>query len=107
MNGRELPCGRVCEPHMLKFYVSPAMTNGRLPSPELTDLFLDPDEVAIHEGFHGSIGTVVGDMSRLDGPYGDTLRLLNCCVDDWWPEIAATGGTRCNGTCPADLTCNQ
>jgi hypothetical protein len=34
---------------------------------------------------------------------------MNCCIDDWWPEIVAESGTLCTAadSCPADLVCNQ
>jgi hypothetical protein len=37
------------------------------------------------------------------------MRKMNCCIDDWWPEIV--GGVRhaVHGgfSCPADLSCNN
>ena len=96
------PCGRLCEPRQLKFYVT---AGGALSSIQVTDLFLDPDEQGLHRN---SPGTVTHSMSNLLGPYGDAMRRANCCVDDWWPEVAALG-TLCDGgySCPADLTCNE
>jgi len=106
-NGHGVPCGRVCEPRVLKLYVSPRTSNGGQASTQLVDLFLDPDEESLHAGFHGSQGTLLGDMSRADGPFATTARTLNCCVDDWWPEPALENGTTCQASCPADLVCNQ
>ncbi len=93
-------CGRVCEPRQLKFYVT---AGGR--RPQMTDLFLDPDEVGLHKSDRTSL---TGDLSRLDGPYGPAMRRANCCIDAWWPEAAALG-TSCtaNDACPDDLTCDQ
>jgi len=105
VNGRELPCGRVCEPRILKFYVKGIAQNGKPPETQMTDLFLDPDELSLHAGLNGSKGTIIGDMSSPAGPYGETAATLNCCVDDWWPEGALNSGTTCTGTCPANLTC--
>ena len=69
---------------------------------DMTDLFLDPDEHAVHEG-----GPFASLMSDENGPYGDTLRAMACCLDDWWPgeghQLSMCGG----GSCPAALTCNQ
>jgi arylsulfatase A-like enzyme len=102
VNGNETACGRVCEPRMLKLYVSP----GSVPGPQLVDLFLDPDEAGLREN---EPETVVGSMSSLTGPYADAIRRLNCCIDDWWPEVAAESGTLCTPAhaCPADLACNR
>ncbi len=94
------PCGRLCETRSLKFYVNP----GAVASVQLSDLFLDPDEQGLHSG-DGS--TLVGNMSKLDGPYANTIRRMNCCIDDWWPDVVAQSGTQCTTgfSCPADLTC--
>jgi hypothetical protein len=96
-----VPCSRLCEARSLKFYVSPGATA----NVQMSDLFLDPDEEGVHTG---SAGTLVDSMSNLAGPYAGTLRRLNCCVDDWWPEIVAESGTQCTAgfPCPADLTCD-
>ena len=95
-------CGRLCEPRRLKFYFAPVGTDK---AGELSDLFLDPDETGVHEPKINST-KLLHMMSALDGPYGDTIRRANCCVDDWWPDPAAIG-TLCAGGCPADLTCNE
>ena len=93
----------MCLPQELKLYVAPS-SGGASAKAELTDLFLDPDEQALHSG---TPGTLVDDMSRTNGRYASTIARLNCCIDDWWPEMAAEGGTLCAGGCPADLTCNE
>jgi len=105
-NGHEVPCARVCEPRLLKLYVSPSASNGGQATTQLVDLFLDPDETSLHAGLH-SQGTLLGDMSRAGGPFEATARTLNCCVDDWWPEPGIESGTTCETSCPADLTCNE
>jgi hypothetical protein len=70
---------------------------------DMTDLFLDPDEHNVHEG-----GPFAGFMSDENGPYGDTLRTMACCLDDWWSGEGHQISTLCGGgTCPAALTCNQ
>lgn len=105
-NGREIPCRRLCEPRLLKLYVKGTGRDGK-PDTQLVDLFLDPDEVTLHFGEGGSLGTVVGDMSTPGGRYEKTTQTLNCCVDDWWPEPGIESGTTCETSCPADLTCNE
>jgi len=106
VNGREVPCARLCEPRLLKLYVRGSDSNGK-PDTQLADLFLDPDEVSLHGGFYGSLGTLVGDMSAPGSRYEETARTLNCCVDDWWPETTRMTGTTCTASCPADLVCNE
>jgi arylsulfatase A-like enzyme len=91
------PCRRLCEARQLKLYIS-------VPTLELTDLFLDPDEHGLHGGISGE-GTIARDLSRAGGPYGSTMSRLECCVDAWWPQGAS--GSTCSGGCPADFTCNQ
>ena len=95
-------CGRLCEPRRFKFYFAPTNTDK---AGELSDLFIDPDETGVHEEKINST-KLLHQMSALGGPYGDTIRRANCCVDDWWADPAAIG-TLCAGGCPADLTCNQ
>ncbi len=97
------PCGRVCEPRQLKLYVTTGSgsTGGK---PQLTDLFLDPDESKL---FSGQEGTLVDDMSRPDGRHLGTMQRLNCCIDEWWPEPAIEGGSLCSGGCPADFSCTE
>jgi len=95
-------CGRVCEPRRLKFYFSP---NSGDKGVEMSDLFLDPDEDGLHQPKIGST-KFLHEISKLDGPYGTTIKRANCCVDDWWPA-PAVNSTQCAGGCPADLTCNQ
>jgi hypothetical protein len=91
-------CSRLCEPRMLKFYVNAGGRNA-----EMTDLFLDPNEIGLHKGDRSSFTHALSDLS---GPYGLTIRRANCCMDDWWPEIGALGTNCSNGlSCPADLTC--
>jgi len=104
IDGREVPCERLCEPRLLKLYVNPSSSNGGQATTQLVDLFLDPDEQALHSGGRT---TLIGDMSRAGGPFDETARTLNCCVDDWWPEVGAASGTTCRTSCPADLVCNQ
>lgn len=104
VNGASTACRRLCEPRRLKYYVTPGTGGLPIPRPQLTDLFLDPDEVGLHKGLPG----VVRDMSEVTGPYETLLRRLNCCVDDWWSNPKGTGGTLCRDgdTCPADLACD-
>jgi hypothetical protein len=96
------PCARFCEARTLKFYVEP----GTVASVQLADLFLDPDEFGLEQGNSGSL---VNDMSKPNGPYAGAMSRLNCCIDDWWPEIVSQSGTTCQAgdSCPADLTCNE
>ncbi len=90
-------CSRLCEARVLKFYASPGGKN-----PQMSDLFVDPDERSLHKGDRDSF---IYALSRLDGPYGYAIRRANCCMDDWWPEVGDLG-TSCGGmTCPADLSC--
>jgi hypothetical protein len=96
------PCGRLCEPRRLKFYFAPSTGQK---SSELADLFLDPDEVGLHQYKIGST-ILLHQMSNTDGPYGSIMRRANCCVDAWWPD-PSFNGTICAGGCPSDLTCNQ
>jgi hypothetical protein len=91
------PCGRLCEARSLKLYVE-------LPTLELTDLFLDPDEHGLHVGTQGQ-GTITHDLSAPGTLYMSTMTRLECCVDAWWPQGAA--GSTCSGGCPADFTCNE
>jgi hypothetical protein len=95
VNGQAVPCHRQCQERRFKMYDNGATA-------DMTDLFLDPDEHAVHEG-----GPIAALMSNQSGPYGDTLRAMACCLDDWWPgeghQVSMCGG----GTCPAALTCNQ
>jgi hypothetical protein len=93
------PCGRVCEPHVLKLYVGPGNYGT-----EMVDLFTDPDEQTRRAGDD----PLLLDMSSPDGPYGADVRRLSCCVDDWWPE-AVSDKTACGKgfSCPADFVCNQ
>ena len=95
------PCGRLCEARSLKLYVSP----GTIASVELADLFLDPDELGLHSGDPTKLVTQISDLA---GPYGGTIRRMNCCLDDWWPDIVAESGTQCTlgNLCPADLSCD-
>jgi arylsulfatase A-like enzyme len=106
INGREVPCRRLCESRLLKLYVKGTGRDGA-PDTQLVDLFLDPDEKTLHAGPGGSLGTILGDMSLEGGRYQKTISTLNCCVDDWWPEVRDITGTNCTGSCPADLVCNQ
>ena len=95
-------CGRVCEARRFKFYFA-AGSGDR--NAELADLFLDPDEVGLHQSKTGST-KLLNEISKLEGPYGSIIRRANCCVDAWWPDPASIG-TNCSGGCPADLACNQ
>jgi hypothetical protein len=83
---------------MLKLYTSP----GTSPGPELADLFVDPDETGLHSG-----GALIKSMSSTSGPYAESIRRLNCCIDEWWPEAAAAAGTLCSPglSCPSDFSC--
>jgi hypothetical protein len=96
-------CGRVSLPQELKLYVAPAGGPDGAKA-ELTNLFLDPDEQGLHSG---TAGTLVDDMSKTNGRYASTIAHLNCCIDDWWPEVAMESGTLCAGGCPTDFTCNE
>jgi hypothetical protein len=102
VNGAQVPCNRVCEPRVLKLYLSTGS------SPDLVDLFTDPDEVARYTGPNDPAKALMQSMSSMLGPYGKTIRNMNCCIDDWWAD-GARGGSLCIGAakCPADLTCNQ
>ncbi len=102
VNGHPLPCGRLCEARILKFYANP----GSVPGPELTDLFLDPDEQGLHSGKPGSLVAALSDPS---GGYARAMARMNCCIDDWWPDIVSQTGTLCAGgfSCPSDLVCNE
>jgi hypothetical protein len=97
-----VPCARLCESRQLKFYVTPGTSANNV---QLTDQFLDPDEKDL---FTGEPSALVTQMSKLTGPYAGAIRRMNCCVDDWWPEIVAESGTQCTfgNSCPADLACN-
>jgi hypothetical protein len=97
VNGRTVPCRRQCAGRSLKLYDN----GGRA---DMTDLSLDPDERQIRSGVSGSWGTV---LSAVNGPYGDTVKKLACCIDAWWPG-EFRGTSMCgNAACPADLACNQ
>jgi hypothetical protein len=102
VNGNPLPCSRLCEARILKFYANP----GSVPGPELTDLFLDPDEQGLHSGKPGSL---VSALSTPTGGYARAMARMNCCIDDWWPDIVSQTGTLCADgvSCPSDLTCNE
>lgn len=101
--GSQPPCGRVCEPRAMKLYVSTAGAGGP-PKVQLSDLFLDPDEKGL---FGGKPGNMIYEISPTDGPYASTIQRLNCCLDDWWPELVSRYGTLCSGGCPSDLACND
>jgi len=94
------PCGRVCEARQLKLYVTPRSGTANV---QLTDLFLDPDERGLHSG---DLGTLTEQLSRPSGPYASTIARLNCCIDDWWPEVAPEGSL-CAGGCPPDFSCME
>lgn len=98
------PCARICEARQLKLYVTPATVPGAVPRPDVTDLFIDPDESGRERG---TSDTLTYAMSRPDGPYADTMAKLSCCLDAWWPEAAQEAGTICAGGCPAQFTCNE
>jgi hypothetical protein len=95
----EPACSRLCEPRRLKFYVNAGARN-----PEMTDLFLDPDEIGLHKGDRRSLTYA---LSKVDGPYGFAIRRANCCLDAWWPDVGALGTSCANLGCPADLSCNE
>ena len=94
-------CRRLCEARSLKLYVSP----GSVAGVQLSDLFLDPDERGLSTGDQSKLVT---QMSSLSGPYAGTIRRLNCCIDDWWPEIVGESGTQCSvgNSCPAEFSCD-
>jgi sulfatase-like protein len=94
VNGDDVPCRRLCQPHALKFYDSGTHI-------DMTDLFFDPDEEQVHEN-----GPISSFFSNPSGPYGATLQHLECCIDDWWAGDGNPGSI-CQGGCPAELTCNQ
>jgi hypothetical protein len=102
VDGNPVPCSRLCEPRILKFYANP----GTVPGPELSDLFLDPDEKELHSGTPGSL---VSDLSKPTGGYANAMARMNCCIDAWWPDVVAQTGTLCSAglSCPSDLTCNE
>jgi hypothetical protein len=95
-------CARLCETRSLKLYVQP----GALASVQLADLFLDPDEFGLESG---NTASLINDMSKIPGPYAAAMRRLNCCIDDWWPDIVGQSGTTCQAgdSCPADFVCNE
>ncbi len=96
INGKATACRRLCQARMLKMY-----DNGG--SADMTDLFLDPDEVDVHAG-----GPVAARLSDESGPYGATLRAMSCCIQDWWDGELKSGSLCGPGdVCPVDLTCNQ
>ncbi|MGH7895625.1 MAG: sulfatase-like hydrolase/transferase [Candidatus Binatia bacterium] len=105
VNGNPVPCGRLCEARSLKLYVSP----GSSASVQLTDLFIDPDEKGLHNTDPKDSSSLVSGLSSLTGPYASAIRRMNCCIDDWWPEIVPESGTQCTASysCPADLVCDQ
>jgi len=93
-------CARLCEARRLKTYLPPAGDK-----PQLTDLFLDPDESGLHgRSTPNSTGAMVRDLSLASGPYAIAMGRMNCCIDQWWPE-GAIGGSSCIGSCPAALSC--
>jgi hypothetical protein len=94
------PCGRLCEARSLKLYVSP----GTAASVQLADLFLDPDETSLHAG---NTPSLISSLSSMSGPYAGAIRRMNCCIDQWWPEIVGESGTNCtpSDSCPSDLAC--
>ncbi|HXJ34974.1 MAG TPA: sulfatase-like hydrolase/transferase [Candidatus Eisenbacteria bacterium] len=102
VNGNPVPCKRLCEARMLKTYISP----GAVASAQLTDLFIDPDETDLHAGNPTSLITQISSMT---GPYAGAIRKMNCCIDDWWPDVVAESGTLCTTgySCPADLVCDH
>jgi hypothetical protein len=95
-------CARLCETRSLKLYVQP----GAVASVQLADLFLDPDEFGLESG---NTASLINDMSKIPGPYAAAMRRLNCCIDDWWPDIVGQSGTTCQAgdSCPADFVCNE
>ena len=97
-----VPCARLCEARSLKLYATPGLSTNNV---QLTDMFVDPDEKDV---FTGNAAALVTQMSKLPGPYADSIRRMNCCIDDWWPEVVAETGTQCTSgySCPADLSCN-
>lgn len=100
-NGKAVACGRVCEPRVLKLYLPPG-DGGSL---QLVDLFADPDE---RSRTGRTVDPALNAISDPAGPYGDDIRAMACCVDEWWPE-GRRGGSFCpaGGTCPADLSCTD
>jgi hypothetical protein len=106
-NGAPIPCGRSCEARILKLYVSSG--SDRPGANVLVDLFLDPDEVDRYRGSPLDPTLLTTSMSSLTGPYAHSIRRMNCCIDDWWPEQAEESGTLCSDgfSCPADLVCNR
>jgi hypothetical protein len=101
-NGNPVPCGRLCEARSLKTYITP----GAIAGDQLTDLFLDPDETDLHTG---NPSALVTQLSSMTGPYASAIRQMNCCIDDWWPDIVGQSGTLCTTgySCPADLVCDH
>ena len=98
-NGHPLPCGRLCEPRMLKLYLG-----GGGPSIELTDLFLDPDERGLHRNQPGSLTTFLSTSPA----YAAARARMSCCLDAWWsPGPGAVTACGPGFSCPADLTCNE
>jgi hypothetical protein len=103
-NGSPVPCGRLCEARTLKLYITPGHNVANVPSVQLTDPFVDPDE---HGLFSGDGSSLVGQLSNLNGPYAAAIRRMNCCIDNWWPQVVPAAGTLCapGDSCPSDLTC--
>jgi hypothetical protein len=102
-NGQPLPCSRKCEARAMKLYVSSGTQYF------LTDLFIDPDEANLYAGDPKDPSLLITSLSDVNGPYGEHIRRMNCCIDDWWPDMAQLAGTLCTvaHSCPADLTCNE
>ncbi len=94
-NGLPTACRRLCEERHFKMY-----DNGA--DGDMTDLFLDPDEIDVHEN-----GPYASLFSAESGPYGSTIRTFACCIDAWWPGDVKDPTLCGGGTCPAALTCNQ
>lgn len=98
-NGHPLPCARLCEPRMLKLYLG-----GGGPKIELTDLFLDPDEIGLHDNLPGSLTNFLSDSPA----YAAARARMSCCLDAWWsPGPGSVSACGPGYSCPADLTCNE
>jgi hypothetical protein len=97
INGRTVPCRRQCLARSLKLYDN----GGRA---DMVDLSIDPDERQLRSGGVGGWGALLSDLG---GAYGNTIRSLVCCIDDWWPGEFQGGSLCANATCPSNLTCNE
>jgi hypothetical protein len=114
------PACPVCAPRALKLYVG----GNAPPDPQnvaMTDLFLEPDETkggildkmknpsVAHSMSQVTVTTSPSTTLVPAYPYESTLRMLNCCIDDWWTPAAPepSFSTRCTSQCnTAEFGCD-